>query len=618
MTLRTKLLLAQLPLVIALGVTIVVASVVTRALARGSEAILEDNYRSVLAAERMKEAAERIDSALLFAVTGHAARALAQIADQAPRFEDELRTQEGNVTEAGEPGATTRLRAAWTQYRLAVESVQRAPDAAGLDERYFRELLPAFLAVKAAADEILALNQDAMIGKSDRAQRTAGRGTTWLIAISLAGLVLGLIASSVMTTRLLRPLNVLGQTARRLGEGDVAVRARVDGKDEIGQLAHELNTMAERIQKYRQSSLGELLEAQLAAQATIDSLPDPVLVVALDGALRHANAAAATVLKATVETSAQTAINTLDPAIRGVVERLRQHVAAGKGAYVPRGLDEAVVLATDDGERLLLPRAAPLYADEGDVVGATIVFQDVTRLRRFEELSNDVVATVAHELRTPLTSLRMAVHLLAERAVGPLTEKQGDLVFAAREECDRLQAIVDELLDLSRIQADRVELRLADHDPEALVAEALETLRATAAAREVVLRSELLPDSPAIHADRERILLVLGNLIGNAIKYGPAGGSVEVRAVPRGAMLRFEVRDHGPGVPPELRGAIFDKYVRAPDAAPGGAGLGLFIAREIVRAHGGELDLDSPPDGGALFWFTVALAKDGMTDNHIA
>lgn len=133
-----------------------------------------------------------------------------------------------------------------------------------------------------------------------------------------------------------------------------------------------------------------------------------------------------------------------------------------------------------------------------------------------------------------------------------------------------------------------------------------------------MLRSELLPDSPAIHADRERILLVLGNLIGNAIKYGPAGGSVEVRAVPRGAMLRFEVRDHGPGVPPELRGAIFDKYVRAPDAAPGGAGLGLFIAREIVRAHGGELDLDSPPDGGALFWFTVALAKDGMTDNHIA
>src|SRR6185369_13367705 len=180
-------------------------------------------------------------------------------------------------------------------------------------------------------------NEDAMIGKSDRAGRLAGEWNTLLVGVSIAGLVLGLVASSIMTSRVLRPLGVLGQTARRLGEGDVAVRARVDSGDEIGALARELNTMAERIQKYRQSSLGELLEAQLAAQATIDSLPDPVLVVALDGELRHANQAAETVLKARAESGA---IATLDPAIRSLVERMRQHIAAGHGAYIPKGLDE--------------------------------------------------------------------------------------------------------------------------------------------------------------------------------------------------------------------------------------------------------------------------------------
>jgi len=610
--LPTKLLLAQLPLVVALGVTIVVGSAVTRALARGSEDILKDNYRSVLAAERMKEAAERIDSGVVFAVIGRTARGLAQIDANLPKFDDELRAQEGNITEPGERPATARLRAAWTDYRAAVAEVREVPAAAGLDEHYFTNLLPAFLAVKDAADVILALNQDAMIQKSDRAQRLAGRWNTLLVALSIAGLVLGLIASSIMTSRVLRPLGVLGQTARRLGEGDVAVRARVDSGDEIGELARELNTMAERIHKYRQSSLGELLEAQLAAQATIDSLPDPVLVVALDGELRHANQAAEAILKAHAE-AGTSGLAKLDPAIRSIVERMRQHIAGGHGSYVPKGLEEAVKIATGDGERVLLPRAAPLYAEEGDVVGATIVFQDVTRLHRFEELRNNLVATVAHELRTPLTSLRMAVHLLAEQAVGPLTAKQGDLVFAAREDCDRLQSIVDELLDLSRIQADRVELRLASHDPEELVREAIEAQRSAAAAREVQLRSELLPDTPEVTADRERILLVLANLIGNAIRYGPAGGTVTVRATPRDGVLRVGVHDEGAGVPAEYRQAVFDKYVRVPGAGPGGAGLGLFIASEIVHAHGGEIGVDCQPGHGATFWFTVKLAGRDAT-----
>ena len=607
MRLVTKLSLAQLPLVVVLGITIVFGSVVTRALGRGSEDILKDNYRSVLAAQRMKEAAERIDSGVMFTVIGQAARGLAQIDANLQKFEDEFRAQDSNITEAGEREATSKLRAAWTDYHTAIDEVRKAAEASGREDRYFATLLPAFVTVKDAADAILALNQDAMIRKSDRAQRLAGQWNTLLMIIPIAGLVLGLIASSIMTSRVLRPLGVLGQTARRLGEGDVAVRARIDTGDEIGALARELNTMAERIQKYRQSSLGELLEAQLAAQATIDSLPDPVLVVALDGELRHANQAAEAILRARAEAGAS-AIAKLDPAIRSIVERMRQHVAAGHGTYIPKGLDEAVKVATGDGERLLLPRAAPLYAEEGDVVGATIVFQDVTRLHRFEELRNDVVATVAHELRTPLTSLRMAVHLLAEQAVGPLTAKQGDLVFAAREDCDRLQSIVDELLDLSRIQADRIELRRARHDPEDLVREAVEAQRSAAAARNVVLRSELLPDTPAVMVDRERLLLVLANLIGNAIRYGPAGGTVTIRAAPRDGALRLEVGDDGPGVSPEDQQAIFDKYVRAPGASPGGAGLGLFIASEIVHAHGGEIGVDSPPGQGATFWFTVKLA----------
>jgi two-component system, NtrC family, sensor histidine kinase KinB len=604
MRMRTKLVLAQLPLVIALGVTIVVGSLVARDLGRGSQMILEDNYRSVLAAERMKESAERIDSGIVFVILGKVTMGLDQINANIPRFEAELEAQEANITERGEHDATAKLREAWTAYRAAIADVRRDPAGLALDQRYFDSMLGKFLAVKTAADGILTMNQDAMIAKSDHAQALANRSNTLLILVSLAGLILGLAASGIITTRVLRPLAVLGQTARRLGEGDLVVRARVDSRDEIGELAHELNTMAERLQKYRDSSLGELLEAQLAAQATIDSLPDPVVVVALDGPLRHANQAAENVLKTRAESGG---IASAEPAIRAVIERLRAHVAAGHGPYVPKGLDEAVRVATSEGDRLFLPRAAPLYAEEGDVVGATIVFQDVTRLHRFEELRNDLVATVAHEFRTPLTSLRMAVHLLAEETVGPLTAKQTDLVFAAREECDRLQSIVDELLDLSRIEANRIEMRTSPQDPEVLVREALDAQRSLAAQKHVTLRSEVLPDMTPVDVDRERIALVFANLLGNALHYTPPDGTVTLRATaePGPGMIKFEVSDEGPGIPKEYRTTIFDKYVRIPGAPAGGAGLGLFIARENVRAHGGDIGVADRPGPGTTIWFTV-------------
>ena len=601
MRLRNKVLLAQLPLVIALGALIAIASVVTRDLGRGSENILKDNYRSVLAAERMKEAAERIDSGVVFALIGRGQRGFEQIDANIPKLEAELRAQEGNITEVGEREATAKMRAAWQTYQQDVAAARTSP---GGEDRYFSTLLPAFLAVKDGADGILAMNQDAMIRKSDRARDLADRSNTLLLAVSFLGLVLGLIASSIMTSRVLRPLGVLGQTARRLGEGDMAVRAQVASKDEIAQLAGELNTMAERIHKYRQSSLGDLLEAQIAAQATIDSLPDPVLVVSLTGELRHANKAAEAILK--VHTDAGSgALSALEPAVRATVERLIQHVAAGRGAYVPQKLDEAIEVGSDNPKPLLLPRAAPLYAEEGDVAGVTLVFQDVTRLHRFEELRDDVVATVAHELRTPLTSLRMAVHLLAENTVGPLTAKQSDLVFAAREECDRLQGIVDELLDLSRIHADKIELRIASFDPEQIAHEAIEAQHALAAEHRVTLASEILPGTPQIAIDHDRVQLVFANLIANAIRHGGDGKTVTLRALARDSMVRFEVIDQGRGVPLEYRQTIFDKYVRVPGAAPGGAGLGLFISSQIVHAHGGQIGVTGAPGEGATFWFTM-------------
>ena len=646
MSLRAKLLFAQAPLLVALLLLGVTSVHTVDQLGRGAQRILQDNYRSVLAAQRMKEAIERIDSAALFRIAGRPGRSDPQAAVNLKAFEAELAVQEANLTEVGEREATVRLRELWMSYRGRYVTFLALP-AADQQADYFARLEPQFVAVKDAADRVLDINQDAMVHKSGEAQRLAERNGELLVAATVGALLLGLIASVLLTSRALRPLRRLSSTVRRIGEGDLDARVGLAGEDEIAQVGHELDTMADKLREYRSSSLGELLEAQQASQAAIDSLPDPVLVLSTAGGVLNVNLAADSLLHLSA-VGGRDPLAPLDPELRATIDRVHKHLIAGKGPYSPRGFEEAVILRGPEGDRRVLPRGTPLYSEQGGIIGATIVLQDVTRLLRFDELKNDLVATVAHEFRTPLTSLRMAIHLCLEGAagsssgvalsagagsalssglssgpgsghgsglgaglgsgLGALTEKQQELLYAAREDCERLQGIVDDLLDLSRIQAGKVELSPTPISAKALVEHAVAQEAAAAADAGVKLSATVVEPVLPVNVDPERTALVFTNLIVNALRHSPRGGTIEVRAEPEQGFVRFEVRDEGDGVPREYQARIFEKFFRVPGTRGEGIGLGLYISREIVQAHGGQMGVVSEAGKGSRFWFTLPLA----------
>ncbi|HXU81647.1 MAG TPA: ATP-binding protein [Polyangia bacterium] len=624
MSFRSKLLLALLPAAAALVAVGLVSSAVTAALGRQSGTILADNFRSVLAAERMKEALERMDRATLHVLAGHEADAATEIATNRQTFERELRLQEANITERGEREVTVSLRSVWIDYQAAlVRYLAASPRDRELD--YFQRVGPACNRARNAADEILAINEAAMTGKSTAAERRALRFERLMIAaIGLASL-LGLVASATLTARLLRPLRVVATAVRRFGQGEVQARAQVTGNDEAAELAQEFNTMADRLERYRASSLGELLLAQQMAQAAIDGLPDPVVMLDAEGRSLGANQAALTVLK--VDTDRADPFAGVEPQVSALLARVRSHVASGAGPYVPgKVFEEALRTAGPGGERVYLPRGMPLRGEAGNVVGTAVVLQDVTALFRFDELKSNLVATVAHEFRTPLTSLRMALHLCTDQVVGPLTGKQAELLGAAREDCERLQRIVDDLLDLSRIESGRIDLNRRRIAPQTLIDLAIDVHRATAESHGVTLRSETLPGTGEVFADPDRLQLVFSNLLSNAIRYSPRGSEIVVSAGPETGevagppdhqtkaerWVRFEVRDEGPGIPREHQGGLFEKFFRVPGAEQqGGSGLGLFIARGIVQAHGGRIALESEPGRGATFRFTIPGADEG-------
>ena len=602
---RGKLLLGQLPLLLALLVLTVFALATVSSIGDSAQNILQDNYRSVLAAQRMKEAIERMDSGALFVIAGQHKLGWEQVGSHRKRFDQELQIEEANITEVGEAEIARKLRSAWEHYLHQLQRFQSLDDSSSLRQHYFQDLAPAFLQVKQCADEVLGLNQDAMMRKSERARLTAQRLSQSTMLAALAAMGIGLLASTYLTTRLVRPLSLLGQAVRRIGKGDLDARAQVSGGDELAQLAKDVNTMAEQLGRYRRSTLGELIQAQQSAQSIMDSLPDPVLLFDESGRILSTNHPA-DVLLGMDERSEGDPLSTLPVQLRSVVLSVRSHVLSGRGSYVPRDFAEAVATQTAEGDRYLLPRAAPVYDERGAVQGVAVILQDITRLRRFDELKNDLVATVAHEFRTPLTSLRMSIHLCLEELPGPLTEKQTELLFAAREDCERLQAFIDDLLDLAKLQAGRLEMRKSRIPIHQLLQGALAEQSAYAEQMQVQLRieSSLLPLAET-EVDPERLSMVFGNLIANAIRHSPVGTVVTVCAEEESARFRFSVRDEGPGIAPDYQREVFHKFFRVPGNHSGAAGLGLSIAKEIVEAHGGEIGVQSELGHGATFYFFI-------------
>jgi len=277
-----------------------------------------------------------------------------------------------------------------------------------------------------------------------------------VVAAAIAAIAMGLGTLGLIAARAARSFSTIGKALEQFGRGDLVVRAHPHGVAEARDLAARFNAMAERIEHERCVSVGGMLCAQLAARATLNSLPDPTFVFDPDGEILSLNEAAQELLSP--GDRGAPSLYRIDPALRVALDSARRHVLQGKGSVAPRSVDEAVASSRSSEQRSFLPRAEPVYGPNGSIIAATVLLQDVTRLRGLDELRSDLVLGVAQRLRTPLTSMLMAIHLCLEGSAGELSDEQQHLLQTAREECERLRTGVEELLELARLQCEPIEL----------------------------------------------------------------------------------------------------------------------------------------------------------------
>jgi len=250
----------------------------------------------------------------------------------------------------------------------------------------------------------------------------------------------------------------------------------------------------------------------------------------------------------------------------------------------------------------------------------TSYVRDITERREVERMKNEFVSTVSHELRTPLTSIRGSLGLLEGGILGELPTQAQDMVRIARTNTERLIRLINDILDLEKIESGKLELKLQSVEAAEVIDATFSGVRGMADAARVRLRADAVGAGP-VRADRDRLIQVLTNLVSNAIKFSPPDSEVRVRAArdARG-QVRFSVVDQGPGIPLDQRGRLFGKFQQLDSSdtrTKGGTGLGLAISQAIVEQHGGRIEVHSEPGQGATFTFSLTALRVGSGPNSV-
>ncbi|RJP71399.1 MAG: HAMP domain-containing protein [Candidatus Abyssobacteria bacterium SURF_17] len=612
-SLRTKILIGYLVLIVATAALAVWAIINFVLLGGAIGQIMERNYRSVEAAQRMLESLERQDSAELMYLFGHQKEGEELFRQAEATFLENYARAKDNITEVGEPEIINSIIESYTTYlHLYGELKSTGTEEPG--EFYLSTIKPHFDTTKNACRELLKINQDAMLQADRIAKRRSDFAIYSTISLSALVIVFGLFFGLKISQFIIQPLQRLILATQEIRSGHLDYTVQEGSSDEIGILAREFNKMGARLKEYQDMNLERLVAEQKKTGVIVDTIDDCIIVTDPNNKIILLNPAAENIFKVREERArGKHFLEVIND--ESLFNFIKQTAAMGRSPAAEE-LEEPILVAPNGSERAFRKRIRPMKTEAGHLIGVVTVLQDITHLREVDKMKSEFISTVSHEFRTPLTSISMAVGLMLEETPGAVNEKQKELLHAAREDVDRLTHLVNNLLDLSRIESGRLELDIAPVDPVKMIHLSLEAFQTQLQEKRIELAVDVQGSPPLVDADATKIGWVISNLVGNALRYTESGGKITVGAIQKGERVHIWVQDTGPGIPEEYQGRIFEKFFQVAvkgKLQSGGAGLGLAICKEMVHAHGGRIWVESKPGAGSKFIFTLPVSKTSRT-----
>jgi two-component system phosphate regulon sensor histidine kinase PhoR len=411
----------------------------------------------------------------------------------------------------------------------------------------------------------------------------------------------------IFAKRIVTPIMQVANAAKAIGQGKFDQEIEATTRNEVGILVEEFNTMRRNLKLAEE----QLRQGAEEMTAVVNSIAEGLIVLDKDNCILHINPTAERLLGINAE------LRGAD--IRTAIKDHEVYVAIEKSqAQIANYEIHSFEVALNRGEQQIILKmlASPFLDDGRQLLGTVYVLEDITEAKKIEKMKSDFVNLVSHELRTPLTSIRGFVQLILDGKVGSISPVQERSLNRVFRQAKRLEAFINDLLDVSRIESGRIEMKREVVSLVDVATQRIEELKPQADEKKITV--ELIePDSlPNVIGDSERIGQVFTNLIGNAIKFTPDGGNVTVNLRPEGTYILVQVIDTGPGIPIDKQEKIFDKFYQLSEVQTrqqGGSGLGLSIVKSIVESHGGRVWVRSQEGKGSDFRFILPIAGVATT-----
>ncbi|MGH8047574.1 MAG: ATP-binding protein [Chthoniobacterales bacterium] len=570
---------------------------------RDINSILKDNYESIRYAHNVRLAMLRMNIGILKPTLAQTLAVGEPTLDSRyePAIKQTLTSLRSLATNPREQAIVKELEVQVTDYLATLHGIyDLPPDADGRYQEIRASLPQKNLTLSETTERILAYNEDEMMKAQEHARTVASDTVTFLIGSMIAAVGVFIYTYYMLGKSLVTPIEDLTRSIDAVRTQSFEQNTRVHSNDELGELAKTFNAMAGELRTYRRNTDETILRLNRSLREAIAAFPYPVMLLDADYSIWVTNEAAEKFLKS-IESAGE-----LPEPIRKHLETVR---ARGVD-YLPEGPQDALHFRAGEREVHYLPRILRIFSPEGETAGAAVILIDVTRFRWLDDMKTSLISTISHEIKTPLTGIRMILHLLLEKSGGDLTGMQQEMVQAACDDCERLLATLNNLLDLSRMEAGSTHLDLQPVPARELLDETRAAFQIHAANRNISLDVHADDKLPPVLADRARMMHVIGNFTSNAIKFAPENSTVRLTAdsIGAGEFVRLSVIDEGPGIPGQFHAKIFDKFFRTPGHRTEGVGLGLSIAREIIHAHDGRIGVESVPNVATRFYCELPAA----------
>lgn len=450
-------------------------------------------------------------------------------------------------------------------------------------------------------ENVMNLAEEKLFSGASRLGEESGKNTLFVATLVLLGTSVAALIYFQLVRHLVDPVSALHRSIDEIRKGNFELSLPQPGEgSEFSNVVSAFNDMAAELKVRRGVTDENLTRASMVNRAILEAIPSPVFVLSDDSGILQINPAAEKLSEKLGVTGR------LPLKIQRILDECRQNSTH----FLPEDPRDALLFRIDEEEFYYLPRIFRFDSENASQSGWAVVLNNVSRFRWLDDMKTNLLATVSHEIKTPLTGIRMVLHLLLEERSNHLDEMQKVMVSSANEDCERLLVTLNSLLDLSRAENGATHLSRVPVAMKSSMARTIHLYQGSAAAKGITLRIEEGEDHfPEVMADPIRLDEVLNNLVSNAIKHSPGGAEIIIRqSKPDAEHLRVSVIDQGPGVPEASQSRIFERFYRAPGQKADGVGLGLFISREIIRAHEGRIGLRERTDRLTEFFIDVPIA----------